>query len=226
MRFKIDMTTQGSQQIQVHPQVKRRTPVPQLSIGAILCIAFLLAPMSHAGLFPIPVILQDGVQGADPLFAFTDSGPTFLVSVTLNANSNGNGTFTATSGSGFFNSDPIVLIPGSGISPSGAFIYDSVLYPAANPKLDIDGLLFRDTVTGAELNIWGNANGTYSTYLGFGPGNYPLQYNSPAGITLGQVPEPGTWFLMLAGLSVLLFLRAGRRRVAEKAGTGLRELRL
>jgi hypothetical protein len=152
------------------------------------------------------------------LFVFTDTGSTFNISANLNATANGNGSFTVNSGSGTFNAQPIVLIPGSGVSPSGAFIYNNVLYPSAIPKLDVDGLLFRNTVTGTELNIWGNPDGSYSTYVGVAAGNYSLQNNSST-ISLGQAtPEPGTWMLMLAGLGILVFSKAGPPWAARRAG--------
>jgi hypothetical protein len=196
-----------------------------LSISFILLISFLFAPLSRAGAFPFQAIIQAGAgQGADPLFVFTDKGPTFTVSANLNATDNGNGSFTVTSGSGFFNADPIVLIPGSGFSPLGAFTYDNVLYPAATPKLDTGGLLFRDTITGAELNIWGNPGGSYSTYVGVAAGNYSLQNNSSA-ITLAQAPEPGTWMLMVVGLSVMLFWKSATPWVAGRTGNGRRSPR-
>jgi hypothetical protein len=204
---------------------KQLCPQVQLSLSFILFIAFLFAPLSRAGVFPFQAILQAGAaQGADPLFVFSDTGATFKVSANLNATANGNGSFTVTSGSGFFNADPIVLIPGSGVSPLGAFNYDNVLYPAATPKLDIAGLLFRDTVTSAELNIWGNAGGSYSTYVGVAAGNYSLQNNSST-ITLAQAPEPGTWMLMVVGLSVMLFWKSATPWVAGRTGNGRRSPR-
>lgn len=139
-----------------------------------------------------------------------------MLSADLNATSNGNGSFTVTSGTGFFNTDPIVIIPGSGTSPNGAFVYDSVLYPTATPTLDIDGLLFRDTVTGAEINVWGNAGGPYSTYVGTAAGNYPLQNNSST-TSMAQAPEPGTWMLMAAGLGLMLFWKSGKRSPPERS---------
>jgi hypothetical protein len=187
-------------------------------MSLLLLLAFLFAPLSRAGLFPLQVILQAGAgQGADPLFVFTDTGSTFNISANLNATANGNGSFTVNSGSGTFNTQPIVLIPGAGTSPLGAFIYNNVLYPTATPQLDIDGLLFRNTVTGAELNIWGNPDGSYSTYVGTASGNYSLQNNSST-FTMGlATPEPGTWMLMLAGLGIML-LSSARRTGNTKPG--------
>lgn len=197
-----------------------------MKMTLILLLALSFAPLTRAGLFPIQEILQSGTgQGADPLFVFTDTGSTFNISASLNATANGNGTFTVTSGSGFFNSNPIVLIPGAGISPSGAFIYNNVLYPASTPQLDGNGLLFRNTVTGAELNIWGNPNGSYSTYVGVAAGNYSLENNSST-ITLSQAtPEPGTWMLMAAGLGIMVFWRAAPPWVGGKNGRAGRRSR-
>ena len=58
--------------------------------------------------------------------------------------------------------------PGYLTSPSGAYIYNNAVYPNGNPQyptgnplLDFYGLLFTQT-NGNELNLWGNADGTYT----------------------------------------------------------------
>ena len=149
---------------------------------------------------------------ADTIFNFTDTDSNmFNVSGTLTAVDNGNGTFTAISGSGFFNSDPIVLIPGSGGSPSGLFIYNNLLYPSGNPLLDVNGLLFTDTVTNAEINIWGNGPYPptfYSTYTGLN-GGYPLADNNSVFTLSSAVPESPTWSLLLIGVALILAGAAG-----------------
>ena len=73
------------------------------------------------------------------------------------------------------------LLPGSGYSPSGAFIYDSLLSPGAAPApmLTPHGLLFAEGTSGnpgyKEIDIWGNSGATdYTYYLwtygaGYGP---------------------------------------------------------
>jgi len=145
----------------------------------------------------------------DPLFTFTDTGVGFSISGSLTATDNGNGTFTATSGSGFFNGDAIVLIPGSGTSPLGAFVYNDLLYPTGNPLLDTSGLLFQDTVTGAELNIWGNgASSPYSTYTYVG-GLYVLQDNNSVFNLAEVAPEPATWTMLALGLGLIAAWRRG-----------------
>jgi hypothetical protein len=173
------------------------------SIPWVICLGVLLAASAS-------------LNASTVLFTFTDTdNAVFTASGTLNATDNGNGTFTVTSGSGFFNTDPITLIPGSGTSPSGLFIYNNVLYPNGNPLLDIDGLLFTDTITGAELNIWGNGAyppSFYSTYTGLG-GGYPLQDNNSV-FTLAGIPEPSTWWLIVTGLGLIV----GERRRHQRLG--------
>jgi hypothetical protein len=142
---------------------------------------------------------------ASSIFTFTDTDSNlFNVVGTLTAADNGDGTFTVVSASGFFNSDPILLIPGSGISPSGLFIFNNLLYPSGNPQLDVNGLLFVDTITGAEINIWGNGPYPptfYSTYTGLN-GGYPLA-DTGSVFTLSS-PELPTWPLLVMGLILLI----------------------
>jgi len=149
-------------------------------------------------------------QGADPLFSFTDTGAGFSISGSLSATDNGDGTFTVTSGSGFFNSDAIVLIPGSGTSPLGAFGYDNLLSPTGNPLVDVNGLLFSDTVTGAELNIFANGPSIpYSTYTYLG-GTYVLQDNNSVFLLTEESPEPATWTMLALGLGFIAAWRQSR----------------
>ena len=88
-------------------------------------------------------------------------------------------------------------------SPSGAFIYDQLIYPGSDPIVDNDGLLFN--VGGVEYNLFSN-----------GPDQYVL-YNNVNGYTAEAVnfaigvPEPATWALMLTGFGL--------------AGAGLRQRR-
>ena len=151
---------------------------------------------------------------ASSIFTFTDvDSSLFNVSGTLIATDNGDGTFTVVSASGFFNSDPIQLIPGSGISPSGLFIFNNVLYPSGNPQLDVDGLLFIDTITGAEINIWGNGPYPptfYSTYTGLN-GGYPLADTSSV-FTLSSPELPTSALLVMGVTLIILGQRRGRFR--------------
>ena len=103
--------------------------------------------------------------------------------------------------------------PGYLYSPSGGYIYNNAVYPSGqNPQyptvnslLDVYGLLFTQG-TANELNLWGNADGTYNlggniggfqnflVNIGFGgTANNPI---------ITQAPEPNT--ITLAGLGGVL----------------------
>ena len=80
--------------------------------------------------------------------------------------------------------------PALTISPAGAFQYDNDLFPAQDPTLDVDGLLFLGA--GLEVNIWGNSTDNYSFYVWTG-GNYITTVNSPGFFTpvVSANPDPG-----------------------------------
>ncbi len=81
-------------------------------------------------------------------------------------------------------------------SPAGAYWYNNAVYPTSNPQycvanplLDDYGLLFTQA-SGNELNLWGNADGTYT--LGGNIGGWQ-NFNvtiSFGGTTIAPVPEP------------------------------------
>jgi hypothetical protein len=49
--------------------------------------------------------------------------------------------------------------PAQTTSPAGAFLYDNVLYPSANPSIDNNGLLFINA--GVEVNVWSDGVSDY-----------------------------------------------------------------
>lgn len=100
--------------------------------------------------------------------------------------------------------------PGYLYSPSGGYIYNNAVYPTGqNPQyptvnslLDVYGLLFTQ-VNGNELNLWGNADGTYNLggnvggYQNFGVNiGFGGTANSPI---ITQAPEPNTITLAALG---------------------------
>lgn len=138
-------------------------------------------------------------------FTWTDIGAGITsASGTLTATSVGNGEYIVNSGTAMFNGDSMTLVAGTGsaqLSPSGLFIFDNVLFLSSNPVLDVDGLLFADSL-GTELNIWGNGTpGSYSTYTG-ADGSYPLQdtVSTFSIVPAVPTPEPSALILLVVGL--------------------------
>lgn len=93
-------------------------------------------------------------------------------------------------------------------SPAGAYLYNNAVYPTGNnpqypdtnPLLDEYGLLFTQD-NGNELNLWGNADGSYT--LGGNIGGWQ-NFNvniSIGGTTIAPTPEPST---MIAGAFLLV----------------------
>jgi hypothetical protein len=113
--------------------------------------------------------------------------------------------------------------PGFLVSPGGGYIYNNAVYPtgqnpqypSVNSLLDVYGLLFRQSSGNNELNLWGNADGTYNlggSVGGFQNFNANIGFGGTAGNPIiTQVPEPTP--LALATLSgVLAVLGVFRRR--------------
>ena len=109
--------------------------------------------------------------------------------------------------------------PGYFYSPAGAFIYNNAVYPNgnnpqypdANPLLDYYGLLFTQN-NGNELNLWGNADGTYTLGSDMN-GETVTAVISFGGTTISPiqtVPEPST---MVAGIFLLLPVGYGVFRI-------------
>lgn len=176
-----------------------------------------------AVLFAILIIGLRPVTLRADSFNWTDIGAGITsASGTLSAHPVGGGQYIVDSGSAFFNGDSMSLIAGTDngaaqLSPSGLFIFDNVLYLSSNPTLDVDGLLFADSL-GHELNIWGNgAPGSYSTYTGIG-GSYPLQDVASTFTIVPSVPTPEPSAIILLGVGLLALTGlAWRRRSAVLA---------
>jgi len=88
-------------------------------------------------------------------------------------------------------------------SPLGAFYYDNAVYipPTPNPQypsdpaayLDNGGLLFTD-LSGNEINLWANGNGTFSFYGDISNNKYDPQAIGASTIT--PAPEPSSLALV------------------------------
>jgi hypothetical protein len=127
-------------------------------------------------------------------YSATDSGSgTFSYGV-LEATANGDGSYNATSGYlivisganvGTYALFPNPNAPDPYTTEDGAFIIDDQLFPAENPTLDEDGLLF--TGNGLEINIWGNGAGIPYSYYSFNGTEFNLQ-STNAVFTLASTP--------------------------------------
>jgi hypothetical protein len=111
-------------------------------------------------------------------------------------------------------------------SPAGAYYYNNAVYvtgqnpqyPIANPLLDENGLLFTQA-NGNELNLWGNADGSYT--LGGNIGGWQ-NFNvtiSFGGTSITPVPEPincalaGFGLIMVCGSAIRCYARPRRSGV-------------
>jgi hypothetical protein len=89
-----------------------------------------------------------------------------------------------------------IAYPGQLTSPAGAFFYDNAVYlasnpqyPTTNPFVDNNGLLFTDG-SGNEINLWGNADGTYTFYGDINNNKYDPQAVGVS--TIAPAPEPAS----------------------------------
>ena len=112
----------------------------------------------------------------------------------ITANDNFDGTYTAISGTLNITASTTagavgsyLLLPGSGTSPAGAFIFDSLMFYQVDPFLDIDGLLFTNADRD-EVNLWGNGPGNYSLYTWETGLGYALQCAGTAASSIIIVP--------------------------------------
>ena len=171
-----------------------------LAATIILPSAAFAAPVGAVG--PSPTL--NPVGGKDPPIAFAFNIGGYIGSGSLTATDESGGLFLATSGTLTMSTslgdakNTYCLVPAPGnpsTSPLGAFIYNDLVTPAANPAFpDIYGLLFANNYgpcatgfsgTPDEINIWATdgSHGHYSFYVGLGAGNYPIAYNTPSGST-------------------------------------------
>lgn len=156
-------------------------------------------PSNFIGTTETPVV------GPDPIFDFTFSiGPDAGFG-SLNTVDIGGGAFAAVGGSltvtGGLDIGSYALFPGGPgvtISPSGAFAFDDILYPASDPYLDVWGLLF--TGGGLEINIWGNSADNYSFYS-YNNSAYNVADTANAPFNAIAIPEPS--MLWLFGVALL-----------------------
>jgi hypothetical protein len=134
-------------------------------------------------------------SGFGPLFDFAFAVGFETGYASLNITDEGNGQFLATAGTltvtGGNDIGTYPLHPGGPgvtLSPLDAFNYDNLVFPLADPTLDVEGLLF--TGPGLEINIWGNSPGNYSFY-DYSAGAYGTQLALSATVTVDPAPGGG-----------------------------------
>ncbi len=167
----------------------------------------------------LPAILASDTKAqTDGLYAitFTDGGANVgSGQIDVESGFAISGHFDVTSGTALGDwtlSGGTTAYPNQLLSPAGAFNYDNAVYLATNPQypttnlfLDIGGLLFTDT-NANEINLWGNADGSYSFFGAINNVRYDPAVIGVATIT--QVPEPSNVFILaLLFLAVGLFVR-------------------
>jgi hypothetical protein len=107
-------------------------------------------------------------------------------------------------------------------SPSGYFIFDNQLFPSTSVPVDNPGLLFKQTGTGDEINIFASdvePDGTPILYYENSGFNTPITLDLDASV-VSSVPLPasaGVGFSMLGVIAVVSVLRkqlSSRTRIA------------
>ena len=133
-------------------------------------------------LFDSTFTFSIGPQGGSGVLTSADLGGGQLLATA--------GTLTVSAGSNIGTYSLYPGGPGVNTSPGGAFLFDDLMFPARDPVLDVDGLLFQGG--GNEVNIWGNSPGNYSFYS-WNSGTYITTVTSAGTVTpvVSPVPDPG-----------------------------------
>jgi len=179
----------------------------------ILSLALGIVTQASAAPFQVAFNLGSGVTGSGLLNILqATNGSFFAASGNLTISGGaaaGNWTLYSTGGA--------TTYPSYFTSPAGAYWYNNAFYPngtnaqysTLNIPLDNYGLLF--TQGSNELNLWGNADGSFTLHGSIGGfQNFNTQLFSSGGpgtsvISFNQVPEPTAIALITFG--ALLFAR-------------------
>jgi hypothetical protein len=193
--------------------------IPRLGVGAVLSALFAFASVSRASLYIITFDDGNGNAGSGQIDVESASGNSYAASGSLDVTAGqALGAWTLYIAGG------TTPYPGNIHSPLNAFLYNNAVYPTGQnpqygdggPLLDVYGLLFTQN-NGNEINLWGNADGSYT--LGSNIGGQTVTVNiSFGGTTITPVPEPincaltGFGLIFVGGSIGRFFL--GRRRSA------------
>jgi hypothetical protein len=178
---------------------------------------------ASAAFFDISIDLGSGNIGTGQFQVQTTIDNTFFASGGSLDISGGPAAGTWT----LYTDDGSTTFPSYLSSPGGGYWYNNAVYldgvnpqyPSTDPLLDNYGLLFVQD-NGNELNLWGNADGSYTlggSVGGFQNFNVVLAIggggSGSPGINISQVPEPTAAVLLLLG-GLLLNSRSARKSIA------------
>jgi hypothetical protein len=176
--------------------------LPRLGVGAALLALLAFTSVSRAALYEITFNDRNINVGSGQIDVESASGNSYAVSGSLTVTAGqalGDWTLYVAGGTASY--------PSYLTSPAGAFLYNNAVYPTGQnpqygdggPLLDLYGLLFTDS-NQDELNLWGNADGTYNLggYVG-GVLNFNVNI-SLGGTTIDPIPEPINNALIVFGL--------------------------
>jgi len=177
--------------------------------ASILTLLLALGIVTQAGAAPFSITfdLGSGVTG---------SGLINILQGTNGSSFAASGSLTISSGAAagnwsLYSAGGAIDYPGHLTSPAGAYWYNNAFYPnGVNPQypsinmpLDNYGLLF--TRGSDELNLWGNADGSFTLHGSInGFQNFNTQIFASGGpgtpvITFNQIPEPSVAALVAFG---------------------------
>ncbi len=186
-----------------------RVCILRLAVWALLAVG---AQQVQAGLVPPGWVPSSGGGPAtgpiDSFVTFSISGGPDAAYGSLTTADLGGGTLAATGGTltvtsgldiGTYTLYANPSSPNTVLSPTGAFTYDDLIFPASNPQLDGYGLLFANTGSGAagvqEVNIFvGNSPGGYEFYSYNGSG-YNVADDPSLLLVVHSTPEPSSMTL-------------------------------
>jgi hypothetical protein len=199
---------------------------PAIGFKVILLLVFLAFGVANqAGATLVNISFNDGHGDVGSgVMNITGAGNTFqAVGGYLDVTSGG-----AVGHWNLFTAGGLTTYPTFFTSPSGGYWYDNAVYPTGvNPQypgghvvLDYYGLLFRQA-NGNELNLWGNADSSYTLfgningYQNFTQTIGPAGVGGSSGVSISAVPEVSTVAAPLLLLGVfgtrgLWFLRKSK----------------
>ena len=127
----------------------------------------------------------DGISASATQLGFSYNDGTNVATANLTVTNLGGGSYQATAGTlvvtGGSAAGTYTLLPGSGTSPSGQFTYDNILDTTAPVVDSQNGLVFVNSGTGNEINIWYNGNGGSASGA---PGTYGFWAESGGNVTV------------------------------------------